>query len=68
VKNTKLAEVDRSGISRQAQAIARKIKKSSSAEDKADAGLALSILALVSTQPEDSAAQQLLKLLKDLKI
>jgi hypothetical protein len=61
-------ETDHKNTSDQTKKVLRGLKRTSSAEDKATAGLALSIIALVSVETDDSRAQQLLKTLKDLNL
>lgn len=61
-------EADRKNISDQTKKVLRGLKRTSSAEDKANAGLSLSILALVSAETDNSRAQELLKILKDLSL
>jgi hypothetical protein len=61
-------ESTNSDIENRVQQVVRKIKKGSSVEDKANASLALAILALIATDRVDSTAQQLLKTLKDFQL
>ncbi|MGZ6440796.1 MAG: hypothetical protein ACXWRU_12125 [Pseudobdellovibrionaceae bacterium] len=63
----KIFEIDRKDISKQAQKIIKAVRPNSSADDKANAGLALSILSLLSVDVDNSTAQQLLKLLKTIQ-
>lgn len=59
--------VERKEISIQAQKIVKSIKPTTSAIDKANAALALSILALLSPEMETSISQQFLKFVKDIQ-
>jgi hypothetical protein len=63
----KIYEVERKEISRQAQRILKSIKPTTSANDKVNAALALSVLALLSPETEISISQQFLKFVKDLQ-
>lgn len=61
-----MSKMPESNTGQQAQRIIRNLKKSSSIEDKANAGLALALLALISGENDTSIANQLLKSLKNL--
>ena len=63
-----MTDAERKNINVQSQKVLRNLKRNSSTEDKANAGLALSIIALVSIETDNSRAQQLLKTLKDLNL
>lgn len=63
----KMYEIDRKDISRQAQKIIKSLKPTASTDDKTNAALALSVLALLSPETETSISLQFLKFVKDLQ-
>ena len=58
--------LERENIGSRAQKILKSIAKSSSADDKSNAALALSMVSLLSADVDNSVASQLLKQLKSL--
>lgn len=63
----KMYEIERKDISRQAQKIIKSLKPNATPDDKANAALALSVLALLTPETEPSISQQFLKFVKDLQ-
>ncbi len=62
----KMYENELKDISKQAQKIMKSIKPNSTPDDKANAALALSVLALLSPETEPSVSQQFLKFVKSI--
>lgn len=63
----KICEIESKGISRQAQKIIKSLKPTASTDDKANAALALSVLALLSSETEVSISQWFLRFVKDIQ-
>lgn len=63
----KISDVERNNLSIRVRKIAKSVTSNPTTDSKAHAGLALSILALLSGDLDLSLSQQLLKLLKDLE-
>ncbi len=60
-------EIEGKEISKQAQKIIKSLRQTTSTDDKANAALALSVLALLSPETEPSISQQFLKFIKGLQ-